>query len=132
MQSFSPASLVFLLRKDPSDLTCVSKEISISQTSLDLSRYQSQRSQYDLKHFSSDLFYSSKLCCMSVLPWQLSESLSMNVYDNVNVFSLGGIDLLHCCCCRASTETCYWEYINRLWACKKYCCCTYNIYEITP
>ncbi len=54
MQSFSPASLVFLLRKDPSDLTCVSKEISISQTSLDLSRYQSQRSQYDLKHFSSD------------------------------------------------------------------------------
>ncbi len=32
-----------------------------------------------------------------------------NVYDNVNVFDLGRIDLLRCCCCcdRANTETCY-------------------------
>ncbi len=58
-----------------------------------------------------------------------------NVYDNVNVFGLGGIGLLHCCCCgRTSTETCYCQYIHNmlLWACKKHCCCTYNIHEITP
>ncbi len=58
------------------------------------------------------------------------------MHDNVNVFGLGGIDLLHCCfCCgRASTETCYCQYIHNmlLWACKKYCCCKYNIHEITP
>ncbi len=50
-----------------------------------------------------------------------------------NVFSLGGIVLL-CCCGRASTTTCYCQYIHNmlLWTCKKYCCCTYNIYEITP
>ncbi len=53
-----------------------------------------------------------------------------NVHDNVNVFGLGGIDLLHCCS-RASIETCYCQYIHNtlLWACKKYCCCTYNIHE---
>ncbi len=58
-----------------------------------------------------------------------------NVHDNVNIFGLGGIDLLHyCCCCRASTETCYCQYIHNmlLWACKIYCCCKYNIHEITP
>ncbi len=46
-----------------------------------------------------------------------------NVHDNVNVFGLGGIDLLRCCCDRASTETCYCQYIHNmlLWACKKYC-----------
>ncbi len=59
-----------------------------------------------------------------------------NVHDNVNMFGLGGIDLLcFCfCCSRASTETGYCQYIHNmlLWACKKYCCCTYNIYEITP
>ncbi len=58
-----------------------------------------------------------------------------NVHDNVNVFGLGGIDLLRCCCCgRASTETCYCQYIHNmlLWACKKYCCCKYYIHEITP
>ncbi len=59
-----------------------------------------------------------------------------NVHDNVNVFGLGGIDLLRCCCCcdRASTETCYCQYIHKLllWACKKYCCCKYNIHERTP
>ncbi len=56
-----------------------------------------------------------------------------NVHDSVKVFDLGGIDLLRCCCGRASTETCYCQYIHNmlLWACKK-CCCTYNIYEITP
>ncbi len=50
-----------------------------------------------------------------------------------NVFSLGGIVLLWCCG-RASTTTCYCQYIHNmlLWTCKKYCCCTYNIYEITP
>ncbi len=57
-----------------------------------------------------------------------------NVHDNVNVFGLGRIDLLRCCCDRASTETCYCQYIYNmlLWACKKYCCCKYNIHEITP
>ncbi len=59
-----------------------------------------------------------------------------NVHDNVNVFGFGGIDLLRCCCCcgRASTETCYCQYVHNmlLWACKKYCCCIYNIHEITP
>ncbi len=44
-----------------------------------------------------------------------------NVHDNVNVFGLGGIDLLRCSCCgRASSETCYCQYIHNmlLWACK--------------
>ncbi len=51
-----------------------------------------------------------------------------NVHDNVNVFGLGGIYLLRCCGGRASTETCYWQYIHNmlLWACKKYCCCKYT------
>ncbi len=32
----------------------------------------------------------------------------VTVHDKVNVFGLGGIDMLHCCCCgRASTEACY-------------------------
>jgi len=47
-----------------------------------------------------------------------------NVHDNVKVFGLGRIDLLHRCYCgRASTETCYCQYIHNmlLWACKKYC-----------
>ncbi len=61
----------------------------------------------------------------------------VNVHDNVNVFGLGGIDLLRCCCCccgRARTETCYCQYIHNmlLWACKKYCCCKYIIHEINP
>ncbi len=45
-----------------------------------------------------------------------------NIHDNVNVFGLGGIDLLRCCCGRASTETCYCQYIHTmlLWACKEY------------
>ncbi len=56
-----------------------------------------------------------------------------NVHDNVNVFGLGGIDLLRFCG-RASTETCYCQYVHNmlLWACKIYCCCIYNIHEITP
>ncbi len=52
-----------------------------------------------------------------------------------NVFGLGVIDLLCCCCCRASTETCYCQYIQDmlLWACMKFCCCTwYNTYESPP
>ncbi len=52
-----------------------------------------------------------------------------NVHSNVNVFGLGGIDLLRCCCCgRACTEICYCQYIHNmlLWACKKYCCSKYN------
>ncbi len=54
----------------------------------------------------------------------------VRVHDNVNVFGLGGIDLLCCCCCgTASSETCYCQYIHTmlLWACKIYCCCTYNM-----
>ncbi len=68
------------------------------------------------------------------LSWQLLEGLACNVHDNVNVFGLGGIDLLRCCCGRACTGTRYCQYIHNmlLWACKKYCCCTYNIHEITP
>ncbi len=48
------------------------------------------------------------------------------------IIVLGGIDLL-CCCCRASNTIFYYQYIHNmlLWACKKYCCCTYNIYEIS-
>ncbi len=41
-----------------------------------------------------------------------------NVHDNVNVFGLGRIDLLHCCCGRASTETCYCNTSTT-------CCCEY-------
>ncbi len=41
-----------------------------------------------------------------------------NVHDNVNVFGLGRIDLLHCCCGRASTETCYCDTSTT-------CCCEY-------
>ncbi len=39
-----------------------------------------------------------------------------NIHDNVNVFGLGGIDLLRCCCCcgRTSTETCYCQYIHNM------------------
>ncbi len=58
----------------------------------------------------------------------------MTKYDNVNVFGLGAIDLLSCCCCgRASTKTCYRQCTHSmlLWACKKYCWCKYNIHEIT-
>ncbi len=56
-----------------------------------------------------------------------------NVHDNVNVFGLGRIDLLHCCG-RSSIEACYCQYIHNmlLWACTKHWCCTYNIHEITP
>ncbi len=36
-----------------------------------------------------------------------------NVHDNVNVFGLGGIDLLRCCG-RANTETCYCQYIHNM------------------
>ncbi len=35
-----------------------------------------------------------------------------NVHDNVNVLGLGGIDLLCCCCGRASTETCCFEHVR--------------------
>ncbi len=65
------------------------------------------------------------------LSWQLSEGLAWYVHDNDNVLGLGGIDLIRCCV-RASTETCYCQYIHNmlLWAFKKYC--KYNIHEITP
>ncbi len=36
-----------------------------------------------------------------------------NVYDNVNVFGLGRIDLLRCCG-RASSKTCYSQYIHNM------------------
>jgi len=52
-----------------------------------------------------------------------------NGYGNVNVFGLGGIDLLHCSC-RASTETCYCQYILLLWACQTRCSCTFNIHGL--
>ncbi len=41
-----------------------------------------------------------------------------NVHDNVNVFGVGGIDLI-CCCGRANTKTCYHQYIQT-------CCCKYS------
>ncbi len=72
------------------------------------------RQLYDLKLFQS---------------WQLSKGLAWWWYDNVNVFGLGGIDLLHCCwiaaavgyCCscrllllrQTSTGTCYCQCVWR-------------------
>ncbi len=37
-----------------------------------------------------------------------------NVHGNVNVFGIGWIDLLHCCCGRASTDTCCCQYIHNI------------------
>ncbi len=49
------------------------------------------------------------------------------------MFGLGGIDLLRCCWWgRASTDTCYCQYIHRHAAVSMtFCCCTYNMHEIT-
>ncbi len=42
------------------------------------------------------------------------------------------IDVLRCWCCgRASRPTANSSIDLLLWACRKNCCCTYNIYEIT-
>ncbi len=35
---------------------------------------------------------------------------SRNGFDHVNVFGVGGIDLLRCCC-KARTEPRFWQYI---------------------
>ncbi len=51
---------------------------------------------------SVNIFRSEKVFCHD----NSRRDCHGNVHDNVNVFGLGRIDLLHCCCGRASTETC--------------------------
>jgi len=54
--------------------------------------------QWHLEAFASELFICHD---NSLRDWH------GNGYGSVNVIVLGGIDLLHYCCCRASMETCY-------------------------
>ncbi len=47
----------------------------------------------------------SNICYIKFFHDDSRSDLHGNVHDNVNVFGLGRIDLLRCCCSRASNET---------------------------
>ncbi len=73
---------------------------------------------------AAEQIYSAKTKYINTVTWHYHANPSERCHDR-NIY--GRIDLLHCCCGRASTETCYCQYIHNtlLWACKKYYICMY-------
>ncbi len=75
------------------------------------------KSRYLLCSSGADLFRQDQIHQHCHVHYHTNPSESCH---DRNIY--GRIDLLHCCCGRASTETCYSQYIHNmlLWACKKY------------
>jgi len=61
--------------------------------------------QYQYTFFQLVCVYIHIYLCVLIYFWHVNSQSVWhgNGYDNVDMFGPGGIDLLHCCCCRAST-----------------------------